>query len=112
MRKKRKSLSEEVRKNISKAATGRVLSDEAKEKISKARTGIVLSVETRTKISKAIAEIQGVKVTVTNIQTGENKQYSTMTEAAKALNVSRTAVKKVIESGKLLKKIYNITIVS
>jgi group I intron endonuclease len=109
MRDKKLNLSEEARKNISKAATGRKLSDETKVKISKGRLGIVLSDETRAKISAATTAIHGVAVMVKNIQTGETQEYSTMTEAAKALFVSRTTVKNILQSGKILRESHIIT---
>ena len=62
-----------------------------------------MSIETRTKLSAAAAEIRGVAVLVTNIETGDIVEYLTMTEASVALNVSRTAIKKVIQSGKNLR---------
>ena len=47
-------------------------------------------------------------VEVTNIKTGEIEQFSTMTEAGAALGVSRTTIKKTIESGKILRDSYAI----
>jgi len=105
---KRKNLSEEGRQNLSKAATGRVLSDETKAKISEARRGIVLSNETRAKISAATTANHGVAVVVKNVQTGESKEYLTITEAAKALNVSRPSIKKVLQSGRIFRESYII----
>jgi len=49
-----------------------------------------------------------VAVEVTNIVTGEIKEFSTMTAAGAALGVSRTAIKKTIETGKVLRNSYTI----
>lgn len=94
---------EETRLRLSQAATGRILSEEAKAKISAARLGIKLSVETRAKLSAATTAIHGVAVEVTNIATGAVEQYSTLTEAGVALGVSRTAVKKVLQTGRVFR---------
>jgi len=101
---------EDTRLKLSAAATGRILSSEAKAKISIARSGTKLSIETRTKLSAAAAEIRGVAVLVTNLETGDIVEYSTMTEASVGLNVSRTAIKKVLQSGKILRGKYIIRI--
>lgn len=98
--------SDKTRANLAEAASGRILSKEAKTKISMARTGTILSNETKTKLSNIGAEIKGVPVKITNIVTGEVKQYSTLTLAGIDLGVSRTAVKKAVVSGKAIKKIY------
>jgi group I intron endonuclease len=103
------NLSDETRAKLAVAATGRVLSEETKAKISAARMGIKLSDETRAKLSAATAAIHGVAVEVTNIKTGEIKQFSTMTEAAAYLGVSRTTVKKTIQSRKIFRDSYSIT---
>jgi group I intron endonuclease len=102
---------EETRLKLSAAATGRVLSEEARAKISAARRGIKLSIETRAKMSAATTAIHGVAVEVTNIKTGDIVQYSTMTSAGAALGVSRTAIKKVIDSGKIFRDNYTIKLV-
>lgn len=47
-------------------------------------------------------------VEVTNIKTGEIEEFSTMTDAGAALGVSRTTIKKTIESGKILRNSYSI----
>lgn len=104
-------LSPNTRAKIAAAATGRVLSEEAKEKISIARKGIKLSLETRAKLSAATTAIHGVvSVEVTNTETGEIKQFSTMTEAGKALGISRTTIKNIIKSGKIFRNIYIIKV--
>lgn len=51
----------------------------------------------------------GVKVSVKNIKTNEMLEYKSKTDAANAIGVSRTAVNKVIKSGKVLKNLYVIT---
>ena len=92
--------------NLAKAATGRILSEQTKAKISNARKGIKLSNETRNKLSIILGKRYGVSVEVTNIISGEIKQYTTLTIAASTLGVTRTAVKKAMVSCRLLKKIY------
>jgi predicted DNA-binding protein (UPF0251 family) len=49
-----------------------------------------------------------VAVVVKNIQTGESKEYLTITEAAKALSVSRPTIKKVLQSGRIFRESYII----
>ena len=105
---KTRVFSDETLINLSKAAKGRILSEEARTKISEVRRGIKLSNETKTKLSLIATEREGVKVEVTNIISGEVKEYATLTLAGLGLNVSRTAIKKAISSGKILKKIYLI----
>ena len=59
-------------------------------------------------MSTIITAKLGVSVEVTNIITNEIIEYTTLTSAALALGVSRTAVKKAINSGRILKKFYII----
>lgn len=105
---KSRGFSDETLAKLAKAATGRILPKEVRVKISEARTGIKLSEETRAKLSAIGARRKGVSVEVTNIISGETKQYITLTLAALALNVSRTAIKKTIDSGRILKNTYLI----
>ncbi len=107
---KSRKVSEETRKNLSIAATGRIITDEEKLKISEARKGLKLSMETRAKLSAATTLIKGVSVVVKNVNTYEEILYPTLTAAAVALGVSRTAVKKAADSGNTLKKMYIIQI--
>jgi group I intron endonuclease len=100
--------SDEARANLAASATGRVLSEDTKAKISAARSGKKLSAETRAKLSVATAAIHGVAVEVTNIKTGVTEQFSTMTNAAASLGVSRTTVKNIIRTGKILRGSYSI----
>lgn len=104
--KNNRKVSEETRKNLSLAATGRILTEEDKNKISSSRQGIKLSDETRAKISAAAISLKGVPVIIKNLITLEVIEYTSLTEAAKAIGVSRTAVKKAIISEKPIKKIY------
>lgn len=103
---KSRGFSNEALAKLKEAATGRVLSDEVRAKISESRLGIKLSNETRAKLSAIGAIREGVAVEVTNIISSEIKQYATMTLAARALGVSRTAIKKAMDSGRILKKTY------
>jgi len=99
-------VSEATRKNLSLAATGRILTESDKIKISIARKGIKLSDETRAKISAATIALIGVPVTVKNVNTNEELEYASLTDAAKAIGVSRTAVRKALDTGRTVKKQY------
>jgi len=105
---KTRKFSKETLINLAKAAKGRILSKETRTKISIARLGIKLSNETRSKLSSIGAAKIGVAVEVTNIITNKIEDYETLTSAALALGVSRTSVKKAMNSGRILKKIYII----
>lgn len=50
-----------------------------------------------------------MSVLVKNINTQEETEYKTLTEAAEAIGVSRTAVSKALSSGNTLKKLYIVT---
>lgn len=67
--KNERKVSEETRKNLSLAATGRILFEEDKYKISNKRTGIKFSDETKAKISASTRSLTGVSVLVKNINT-------------------------------------------
>ena len=99
-------MSEETRKNLSLAATGRILTEVDKKKISSSRQGIKLSDETRAKLSAAATSLIGVPVIIKNLITLKVIEYTSLTEAAKAIGVSRTAVKKALITEKPIKKIY------
>lgn len=105
-----RTVSDETRANLSagRFPTGRVLTPEERAKISAARTGIKFTDEHRAKLSEAMTAINGVAVVVTNIKTGVPEEFSTMTEAGAALGVSRTTIKKVIQSGKIFRDSYII----
>ena len=109
---KTRKFSNETLANIAETAKGRILSKEVRAKISEARRGIKLSNQTRAKISAFRTTKNGVAVEVTNIISSEIKQYATLTLAALALGVSRTAVKKSMDSGKVLKKTYLIKLIN
>lgn len=99
-------MSETTRKNLSLAATGRILTESDKEKISIARKGIKISDETRAKISAATTALIGVSVTVKNVNTNTELEYVSLTDAAKAIGVSRTAVRKALDTGRAVKGQY------
>ena len=105
---KKRKLTEEARKNLSIASTGRILTPEIREKLSNKRKGIRLSEETRAKISDAAIKLVGVKLNIINIETNEILSFNSLTNAANYLNVSRTAISKALKTGKNLKKIYVI----
>jgi hypothetical protein len=71
------------------AATGRILTEEDKRKLSTIRKGIVLSDEIRAKISATVTSKIGIPVVIKNINTKEEIEYINLTEAAKAIGVSR-----------------------
>jgi len=96
-------VSEDTKINLSLAATGRILTEADKKKISDARKGIKLSDETRAKISATTISLIGIPVIVKNINTNQESEFVTLTEAAKSIGVSRTAVKKSLYSGKPIK---------
>jgi hypothetical protein len=91
---------------LSLAATGRILTEEDKNKISVARKGIILSAETRTKISAGAVAHRGITVVVKNVNTNEELVFASLTDAAQYIGVSRPAVKKYLDTGKLIQKIY------
>nr|QDG01230.1 GIY-YIG endonuclease [Scytalidium sp.] len=84
-------LDDEIRKNRVLARLGKTVSDESRAKISAAQTALI-----------------GIAVVVKNINTDEEIEYSNLTEAAKAIGVSRTAVKKALDLGKNIKGTYFI----
>ncbi len=104
--KNNRKVSEETRKNLALAATGRILTEEDKKKISDARTGIKLSDETRSKISEAAIKLRGVSVVVTNVNTKEMLEFASLTDAGKAFGVTRSAIKKYLDTGKVMRKEY------
>jgi len=71
-----------------------LIDEEVRNNKIKARLGVKVSDETKAKISAATTQRVGISVLVKNINTGEETIYINLTEAAKALEVSRTAVKK------------------
>jgi|SRR5919204_3450991 group I intron endonuclease len=108
--KNERKVSDSTRENLSKAATGRILSLELRKKLSEQREGIKLSSITRDKISKAAVALRGVTVAVKDIETSVTKEYASLTEAARALNVSRTAVRKSVDLGRLIRNRYSISL--
>lgn len=103
---KKRVFSKEALANLSEAVKGRILPEEVRIKISNARIGIKLSNKTKAKLSLIATKREGISVLITNIISGEIQEYATLTLAAKALNVSRTAIKKFMDSGSILKKTY------
>lgn len=107
--KNERKASAETRKNLSLAATGRVLTEEVRKNLSDVRKGIILTSETRAKISAAAVTLRGVAVVVKNMNTEEVQEFTNLTEAAKYIGVSRPAVKKYVDTGKLIQGIYLVT---
>lgn len=53
--------------------------------------------------------VRKLPVLVKNIETGDTVEYATMTDAGKALNVTRQLISSCVKSGRLLQNIYIIT---
>lgn len=104
--KNNRKVSEATKNNLSLAATGRILTESDKNKISIARKGIKLSDETRAKISTATIALIGVSVIVKDVNSNTELEYASLTDAAKAIGVSRTAVKKALDTGRTVKGQY------
>lgn len=85
-----------------------LLNNEVRKSRVLARLGIKVSEESRAKISAAKTALIGIPVVVKNINTNEEIEYINLTDAAKATGVSRTAVKKALDLGKILKGTYSI----
>ena len=105
---KNREVSDITKNNLAVAATGRVLTDEEKEKISISRLGKLLSPETKSKISLEMTKLIGIPVIVKNLETNEEIEYVNLTEAAKSIGVSRTAVKKALDLQRPLLKKYSV----
>jgi len=88
------------------AATGRILTESDKTKISIPLRGIKLSDETRARISASTIALIGVSVIVKNVKTDAELHYASLTDAAKAIGVSRTAVRKALDTGRTVKGQY------
>ena len=86
-----------------------LLDNEVRKKRSLARLGTKHSDKTRAILSAATTASIGIPVIVNDININKKTEYINLTEAAKAINVSRTAVKKAIDTGKILKKTYYVT---
>lgn len=107
--KKERKASEETRKNLSLAATGRILTIEDKKKLSDLRKGAVLSMETRSKIAAAAVSLRGIAVLVKNIHTNEELEFVSLTTAAEYIGVSRPAVKKYVNTDKAIRGVYLVS---
>lgn len=97
--------------NIAKIAGSTLGYKHSQESLEKMRN-IILSEEVRAK--KALATVNAsianrLPISVKNIETNEVKTYASLTEAGKALGVSRASVSQASLNNKLLKKIYSIT---
>jgi len=53
--------------------------------------------------------VNRLAVTVTNIKTNEVTEYDSLTDAGKALGVSKAAISQAVLNKRLLKKTYTIT---
>ena len=85
------------------------LSLETRAKMSQAKLGRRHTEETRAKMSAARQNNpNGTKVLINNIKTGESFKYESISDAAKAIGVSRITIKNYLISNKLLKNTYFI----
>lgn len=103
-----RTLSSEAKEKLSIAASKRILSYEEKKKLSEVRKGIKLSDETKKKLSSRMTSLIGVPVSILDTETNIEKYYTSLTEAAKDIGISRTAVKKSCVTGNILKKRYYV----
>jgi hypothetical protein len=96
--------------NIVKLAGSTLGYKHSEESLNKMRNFIFSEeVLTRKKLATVNAtEARRVKVLVINIETNEEKEYKSVTEAAKSLNVTKGAVSQALKNNKLLKKLYKI----
>ena len=106
--KNERKVSNSTREKLSKATTGRILSPELREKLSEVRKDIKLSSITRAKISKAAVALRGVTVSVKDLETSTTTVYTSLTEAAIALGVSRTAVRKAVDLNRHIRNRYSV----
>lgn len=106
---KNRKVSEETKINLALAAIGRVLTKEERWKISQARKGIKLSHQTRVKISETAKSMRGITVLVKNINTSEVFEFASLTDASSTLGVSRTAIRKYLDTGKFLRGQYLVS---
>jgi len=93
---------------IEKMKAAHMYDNEIKLNRKLARLGFKVSEETRLKLSKISTTAIGVPVIVKNNLSNEEKHYLSLTEAAKSIGVSRTAVRKAINTKKSIKKIYSV----
>lgn len=107
-----RKLSPQAKNKLSIAASNRIVSDLERIKLSDTRKGTKLSNVTRDKISQSMTKLIGVPVPVIikDTETNTDKCYSSLTEAAKDIGISRTAIKKACVSGNILKKRYYVKV--
>lgn len=98
-----RKVSENTRKNLSLAASKIILSEEEKNKLSLYRLGKEMPLSTRSKISYSAYKLWGITVEVNDTKSNTIEQFPSLTNATERLGVSRTAVKKALVSGKLIK---------
>ena len=73
---------------------GKNLSEDTKAKMSEAHKGKNLSEETKAKISAA----QGTAIKVLDLKTNEKKTYTSMSNAAKALGITKQTLSKHLKT--------------
>lgn len=101
--KEERKVSENTKKNLSLAASKRVLTLDEKNKISLSRLGKVMPLSTRIKISNSSNQLRGIAINVHDTKSNTSKQFPSLTAAAENIKVSRTAVKKALLSSNLIK---------
>lgn len=94
---------------IERMKSAHLIDEKVKNNKIKARLGFKVSEETRLRNSAATTALIGIPVVVKNINTGEETEYINLTEAAKTLGVSRTAVKKALDLNKCINKTFSIS---
>jgi len=107
-----RKLSAEAKHKLSLAASSRVLTELEKAKLSEVRKGIKLSNTTKDKIASSITSLIGVPVSILDTETNTEKNYTSLTEAATDLGISRTAIRKASITGSILKKRYYVKTVN
>lgn len=106
--KNERRINQEGKNNLSKAASNRILSELEKKKLSQIRLGVKLSEVTRKKITETVTSKIGVPVIVKDLETGSEKPFNSLTQAAEYLNVTRTAISKCLLKKSILKNRYEI----
>lgn len=94
---------------IERMKSAHLIDEKVRNNKIKARLGFKVSEETRLRNSAATTALIGIPVVVRNINTGEETEYINLTEAAKTLGVSRTAVKKALDLNKCINKTFSIS---
>ena len=113
---KSKTLTEEQKEFISALHSGKTVSEETKLKLSESikefKKNNPLTPEALDNITKKTTEREGVKVTLSDIETGEELHFDTKTEAGKYLGISRQAIHNGLKRDSLLRGKYKVGLTS